>query len=518
MRRWPVRLSWVAVVLIGVLPDGALAQLAPVDGGRAQATDVVAPAMPVPSTPAPQPGLAPDAAVPSAAVPSARAPNAGLAPLTLDAVLASTEKAHPLMLAADLDRDAAASETLSAEGGFDASWKTRGTARPVGYYDNLTVDSVVEKPTALWGVSTFAGWRLGTGEFPDYDEKLRTLDYGQWRAGVNIPVLRNGPVDRRRASLARAELTQRMAQLSYEQQRIELRRLASHRYWAWVAAGRKLDVAEALLENVRARQAAVAARVRTGDLPSIEEADNARALEQRHAQEASAWRSLEQTAIELSLFVRNERGEPTLPRREQLPNDWPDTAARSNARVDTHLALERRPEPKRLQLQRQQHDVELEFTENQLLPALDLQVAGARNLGASLPERPDLEQPVVELSLLLDVPLQNRSNEGRARALRAQIERTSVQQRFAAERVVADVQDAYSAVERAKDRIGSLHREVQLALELEAAERERFAAGDSQLLIVNLREQQTAEARLRQIDALFDYHRALADLRAARGD
>ncbi len=447
------------------------------------------------------------------------APNScAVPPLTLETVLRSTETAHPMLLAADLDREAATGETLAAEGGFDASWKTRATARPVGYYDYYTVDSVVEKPTALWGVSTFAGWRLGLDKFPDYDEKLRTLDFGQARAGVNIPVLRNGPTDRRRASLARADLAQRMAQLTWAQQRIELRRMASHRYWAWVAAGRKLEVAETLLANVEARQAAVGARVRTGDLPSIEETDNARALEQRRAQVALSLRSLEQTAIELSLFFRGERAQPVLPRREQLPVDWPDSEEQSNPASDLTQALQQRPEPKRLELQREQHGVELDFTENQLLPALDFQVVGARNFGPALPERPDLDEPVLELSLLLDVPLQNRANEGRATALRAQIERTALQQRFAAERVAADVQDAYSAVARAKERISSIHREVQLALELEAAERERFAAGDSQLLIVNLREQQTAEARLREVDALFDYHRALADLRAARGD
>lgn len=443
---------------------------------------------------------------------------ASVPPLSLEAVLRSTDRAHPLLLAADVDREAASGETLAAEGGFDASWKTRAAARPIGYYDNVTVDSVVEKPTALWGVSTFAGWRLGLEKFPDYDEKLRTLDFGQARAGVNIPVLRNGPTDRRRASLARAELAQRMAQLSWEQQRIELRRMAAHRYWAWVAAGRKLEVAEALLANVEARQAAVAARVQSGDLPAIELTDNARALEQRRAQAALSLRSLEQTAIELSLFWRDERSQPVLPSRHQLPADWPDLVHASDATFDTKRALQQRPEPKRLQLQLAQHDVELDFTENQLLPALDLQVAGARSFGPALPDRPDLKEPVLELSLLLDVPLQNRLNEGRATALRAQVERTQLQRRFASERVVADVQDGSSAVVRAKERISAVHREVQLALELEVAERERFAAGDSQLLIVNLREQQTAEAQLREVDALFDYHRALADLRAAHGE
>lgn len=55
-------------------------------------------------------------------------------------------------------------------------------------------------------------------------------------------------------------------------------------------------------------------------------------------------------------------------------------------------------------------------------------------------------------------------------------------------------------------------------MDLEQAERVRFEQGDSNLLTVNIREQQTAEAELREIEALFDFHRAVADLRAARGE
>lgn len=440
-------------------------------------------------------------------------------PLTLEQVLQSTIRAYPLLVAAERDVDAAEGEALSAEGGFDVAWKTKATARPLGYYDGFTVDTLVEKPTSLWGVSTFAGWRVGMNKFPSYDEKLQTLDQGEWRAGVNVPILRNGPIDRRRASLARAELAKQIAHLSLSEQRIELRRAAAYRYFAWVAAGRKLAIAETLLRNVEERGTAIDARVRSGDLPAIEAADNGRALEQRRAQVAHSLRALEQTAIELSLFNRSDAGEPVLPRREQLPAEWPASAVLPEASADAvEVALARRPEPKRLSLQRDQQAVELSFTENQQLPSLDLQVVGSRDFGRALPQRPDLQDPALEVSLVLDIPLQNRVNEGRAATLRAQVDKASIQQRFAAERVTASVQDASSAMRRAEERIRAAEREVALALTLEDAERQRFEAGDSQLLFVNLREQQTAEAELRQVDAIFDYHRAITDWRAARGE
>lgn len=72
-----------------------------------------------------------------------------------------------------------------------------------------------------------------------------------------------------------------------------------------------------------------------------------------------------------------------------------------------------------------------------------------------------------------------------------------------------------SALEAARQRVLVARREVALATELEAAERQRFEQGDSTLLIVNLREQATAESKVREIDAVLDFQRALANYRAA---
>jgi hypothetical protein len=50
---------------------------------------------------------------------------------------------------------------------------------------------------------------------------------------------------------------------------------------------------------------------------------------------------------------------------------------------------------------------------------------------------------------------------------------------------------------------------------LEQGERARFEHDDGNLLVVNLREQQTADALTSEVDALFDYFRAQADIRGS---
>lgn len=440
--------------------------------------------------------------------------------LGLDDVLASAEQSFPLLKAAELEQAVTAGDLLSAEGGFDVSWKTRGTVTPVGYYESVRVESMVEKPTALWGTSTFAGWKLGRGEFPVYDGRQQTLEYGEFRAGLNVPLWRNGPIDRRRATLARAELGTDIARLSVSEQRIQLRRSAAHRYWVWVAAGKRLRIAEALLNNVEGRDAGLAARVERGDLPPVERTDNARALEQRKAQVALARRGVEQAAIELGLFVRDASGTPSPPPATRMPRDFPALPAEQSERKasDFSLAQAQRPESRKYQLQLRQNSIEFNWAKNQLAPGIDIQLAGSQDLGHGMATRPDLREPVLEVTLLLDVPLQTRLMRGRANAASAMMSRLSYQQEFARERIDADVRDAHSAIQRARERIDAARREVTLAVELENAERTRFNQGDSHLLIVNIREQQTAEAELREVEALLDYYRASADLKAARGE
>ena len=439
--------------------------------------------------------------------------------LRLDDVLASVERSFPLLKAAELEKSMATGDLLSAEGGFDVSWKTRGALIPVGYYDSVRIESVVEKPTSLWGASPFVSYKFGRGHIPIYDGRQETLEYGEVRAGVNLPLWRNGPIDRRRANLARAELGQDVAGLSVVEQRVQFRRAAAHRYWAWVAAGRRLVIAHELLKNVEGRDAGLGTRVDRGDLPRVERTDNARAVEQRKAQVALSQRGVEQAAIELGLYLRDGEGKPSSPQPWRMlrsfPDPPPDATASGN---DISLALARRPEARRFRLQLRQNQIELDWARNQLVPGIDLQLAGSQDFGRALASRPDLSKPVLEVTILLDIPIQTRFMQGRADAASAMVTRFGHLQDFARDRIEADVRDAHSAIRGARERIEAARREVKLALELENAERTRFEQGDSHLLIVNIREQQTAEAELREVDAFFDYHRAAADLKAARGE
>ena len=452
----------------------------------------------------------------SLVVPLLAHPAAGAEALSLDDVTASVEATYPLLAAARADVELARGEVLAAEGAFDPAWRTRLYSVTLGDYNWLRLESQIEAPTPWWGATFLGGYRLGLGKFAGYDGKLQTFDYGELRAGLLLPLWRNGPTDRRRANIERARLGTSAADLAVAQLRLEAVRAASQRYWEWVAAGRRVAIARALVELARIRDTALAERVRRGDLPAYERVDNARAIQQREAPLVVVTRALEQAAIELGLYLRDEQGAPRRPPAELLPAALPEPVALDPERVreEARGALERRPEPRRFEVGRAQQEVESRLARNQLAPAVDLAVAASYDL----PDRTaGHERGKVELEagLSVEVPVRTRAQRGRLDAARAAARRAEEQRRFARDRVIADLDDAASALEAARRRFEASRQESRLARELEEGERTRFGLGESTLLFVNLREQAAFEAAQRELDAQLDWHRARASYEAA---
>lgn len=83
-------------------------------------------------------------------------------------------------------------------------------------------------------------------------------------------------------------------------------------------------------------------------------------------------------------------------------------------------------------------------------------------------------------------------------------------QKFREQQVLVDVDNALSAIERAKERIATAVESLRLAKTLEEGERFRFSLGATSVLFVNLRERNTVDSEGQVIRAKADYQKALA--------
>jgi len=433
------------------------------------------------------------------------------APLTLDEVLVAADRAFPALQAARADADAAEGELLAAQGGFDPVARVRGLSIPLGGYPSTRLDAVVEQPTPLWGAGLFAGYRYGQGAFPVYYGERATNTGGELRAGASVPLLRNGSTDRRRTALGRAEAEAQGQRESVMAQRLEVRRAATARWVDWVAAGRRLAIARAVLGLAQARDAGLAERAAVGDLPPIDRTDNLRAVLQREGAVVAARRQLEHAALELSLYLRDEVGQPVTPAEERLPEGFA-RPGEASVRPSLEALWAARPDVRRLGLVREQLTLERRLAENQQLPGLDVSLAVTKDFGAGDAK---LDKTEVEAGLSFEFPLPNRLARGKARSASGALLRVLEQERLLRDRAAVEVGDAESALGAARERVRLAGRELEVATELERAEWHRFELGEGNLLFVNLREVARAEAAVREVDALADFHKAEAAFRAA---
>jgi len=436
-------------------------------------------------------------------------------PLTLDEVLSSVTGQYPPMLAALIERDIAAGRLRSAHGSFDFQIFAKVFGNPTGYYEQGTVDLGFEQYTGVWGSTIYGGYRLNMGDtLPDYD-KNRTEDGGEPRLGFRLPLLRDGRIDSRRAALFKARIDRDLADPSIQRQQLDFVRAASVAYWGWVGAGQRWKLAEQNLQVAEERGKALAGQVSAGLLAALVVTDNERLIVSRSLAVTQARRRFESAALTLSLFLRDAESLPVVAARGRLPERLPELGkapSLSDPR-ELDLAIDRRPELRRLELSLEKIRVDLKLARNQMLPNLDAGVVVSDNIG----DEPYKDQTQTEVQVGLDfkVPLQRREAQGRIADFEGQEAQLLQQERFARERITAEVGDARSALAAAWEQTRQARRNVFLAGELQEAEHERFRAGATDLLAVQIREQAAFDAQVLEVDSLMEYFRAEADLAAA---
>lgn len=441
--------------------------------------------------------------------------------LTLEDVMASVVEHHPRVERELARRASAQGELEAARGAFDPRAVLRGGTYPTGYYENHRVDLSVEAQTPFYGLAASAGYRLGSGYFASYDGRAETLDRGELRVGVRMPLLADLAIDAPRAGRRRAELDVALSDLQVRSTTLELCRLAAAAYFRWVAAGRSLDVSERMLELAERRDVQLGRLAAAGSIAPIEARENERAVLQRRARRTMAEQRFAQAAVQLSLYLRDRTGAPTVvldrssvPESTEVDPEPPPPLEELLAR-----ALERRPDVASFRLQLDRADVSAELARNGRLPRLDAQLNVSRDLGGgSADQRTRLGGAVLEAGLTLSAPIPNRTGTGRSAARAADVEALDAELAFALEQIAAQVREARLAVEYTAEAVELERQSFVVADELARAEWRRFEEGATSLLLVTLREQTATDAELAFVERSVELDLARAQLELALGE
>ena len=230
-----------------------------------------------------------------------------------------------------------------------------------------------------------------------------------------------------------------------------------------------------------------------------------------------AQRKFQQSGIKLSLFLRTPDGQPLLVPPARLPTGFPAAQPYDDTQLeaDIQAALTSRPEIQFLDFVREQLEVDLAQARNSYLPEMGVGVIGSQDVGAAASAKGDKTPFELEATLLVSVPLQRRKALGKIRATQGKLIQVTTKTQFTRDKISTDVQNAVAGLKAAYGRIEQAQQSVELNLTMEQAERRRFDQGASNLLVVNLREKATADARKTLVTVLLEYFLAEADHRAA---
>ncbi len=458
-------------------------------------------------------------------VPSAALGIPGLAlddrrdPLTLGEVLNSVLMHYPLLQAAERERGIAAGRATSAMGAFDTGINMAGTSLAPGTYESYRSDLGLSQQFMFGGISAFGGYRTGFGDFPTYNLGQKTADAGEFRGGLNVPLARNRDIDRARATRAQAQIDVALAEPVIERSRLDYMRSAARAYWAWQGSGERYSAGERVLQLAIDRDEQLEMKVRGGTTANIERIDNQQNIALRNGIVIQADRAVQQAAIDLSLYHRDGSGQPLLARRSRMqPVPMPIQPTIKHYEQALARALGSRPEFQRLSLQKEKLVVERRLAANQTLPGVDGQILGNQDAGygsSPLSGPNGLDRQVLQASLIFQMPAQRRDARGKLQTLDSQLMQLDRQLSYTHDQVRAEVQDAFSMLERAYEFHKQALKREELAGLVANAEREQLRLGRSDVLRVTLREQAKFEADILEITARQEFWRAESDLRAA---
>lgn len=426
--------------------------------------------------------------------------------LTLEEVLDRVEQGHPLLQGSQTQKIVASGKLLKALGTFEPrlvnDWELERLASSAGTTTSVGFNDTFLEFRHPWGVQGFAGFRAGIGDVKVADLGIDSTN--QPLLGIMFPLLRGLITNPAHAELKKSELATKQAQLEIQQTRQDLYRGAAMQYWNWVAAHEFMELREKAVTVAGTRSRLLTRQAKAGARAEFDVIEANQEVQRRRATLIKARRSLEREQLKLALFIWEGDnpvvvGHFTPPESSLLQQE-----AIPQREQEKKQAIAVRPEIQLVHLEAKLNHIDLEVADNNFLPNLNAVAQPTRKPG----------EFVLGLGYRFGVQMSLPFLQREARGDRLQIEgkaqRLKLMQQYRIQQVSLDVDNARSAVARARERIQVSRQALDLAQALEKGERTRFRHGATSLVFVNLRERNVIQAAEEWIIALADYQKALA--------
>ncbi len=405
---------------------------------------------------------------------------------------------HPVFTQSDLQETFGEALVLYQRGLFDPKIKSNYDAKEfkeTQYYDML--DAKLEVPIWL-NTDLKLGYERNLGSRLNNDV---TQTDGLVYAGISVPIGRGLFFDPRRLAVKSAYIDQENTFEEARLMRNDLMIMAADVYWAWFQAYNMKQIADSAYELSLQRFRLVKIGAENGDYPIIDTVETKIQVQLRRNEQIKADVNYANAQIQLQNFLINNSGVPV----EDVSEFLPDQVRTSSLdTLDINASIENHPELQLLFNQYRQYDLERKWAVESFKPQLDFNY-NFINETVGVPDEVAFFQNNYKVGLSFEFPILLRKERGKLQQItikQQQNELKRVDKRIIIE---TKAENLLIKISQTREMIRQMQEMVQGYERLLEAERIKFLNGDSNIFMINSRENKLIEARNKLVELEADY-------------
>lgn len=426
----------------------------------------------------------------------------------------SIETCYPKVLSAVIQQEANASKVTKNESPFDFRLNGDGVQRQGSNYNTTYQKLALEKRFYGSPISAYAGYDISGGYTPQYDSAQITSTLGRQFVGLKMNLLNGFTMDEERLTLYNSVLDQEKSNYELELSKLLVKTEAIKAYLSWVISGAELKAYERLLNIAEKRQKAMEERFKRGDLAEISVKENYNNILKRKIRVISAQDSFNKSSQYLALYYRDHRCNMMTPSQNLLPDNLPGVNDLPKTPVLDQLnqAVQNRPEFKIIQMQLQQITNQQKLANNYLLPKLNLSIQYNQN-NSDTPTTSyfNLNQQEAVGKLEFSLPLERSYGKGMDKETEANLKKLLNDRQLLLDQLRSQIETLRYSVSATATQVDMSKSENRLAQDLLTAEANRIKNGDSNLFMLNLREDNATNSYISYINGIANNYQSLIE-------
>lgn len=416
--------------------------------------------------------------------------------LRFDEYLGYVKKFHPIVKQAELIIDESQANLMKARGGFDPKVEVdydRKKFKNTEYYDKL--NAAFKIPT-WYGIELKANFEEADGLFLNPENSLP--EGGLYSAGVSFSVAQGFLINERMASLKQAKLFREQAIADRDILVNTILYDAALVYFSWLQAYNEMLIFEDFMVNAKMRFQGVKRNVEVGEVAAIDSVEARIVVTDRKLNLEKSRLKLVKSKLELSNYLWLENNIPVELQDGIIPDVESEFVVDATLNINglrlIEFEVDNHPKLQSLNYEYESLDLERRLKANMLLPTVDLQY----NFLSETPEvARTFSTSAYKSGLNVSFPLFLRKERGDLKLTKVKLQDTQ----YEITSTKLTLQNKITAIKRELESYvvqNSLVTDVLSDYErMLTAEERKFMAGESSLFLVNSRESQLIDAKLK---------------------